>query len=379
MGLFENPYVDPERAVKTVNSKENRELALQAAREGIVLLKNDKKILPLKKDIKTIAIIGPDADAAIDQLGDYFPHNIPQHVVTILEGIKNKVSPKAKINYVKGCDVIENTPNEITKAANAAKNSDIAIVVIGEAGYRTDGEGRDMASLDLTGLQEELLKAVYATGTPTIAVLINGRPLSIRWASEKIPAIVEAWMCGEQGGNAVADVLFGDYNPSGKLPITVPRSIGQYPFYYNFSATKEGARYIDMPGTPLYEFGFGLSYTTFEYSNLTILPKEINNRGEVEVSVDVKNTGTVKSDEVVQLYINDVISSTSRPVKELKGYEKISLEPGEKKTAKLKLLPEDLSLFDRDMNFVVEPGTFEVMIGSSSMDIKLKGEFEVKK
>jgi beta-glucosidase len=379
MGLFEHPYVNADHAVSIVNSKENRELALQAAREGIVLLKNDKKILPLKKDIKTIAVIGPDADAAIDQLGDYFPHNIPQHVVTVLEGIKNKVSPKAKINYVKGCDVIENTPNEITKAANAAKNSDIAIVVIGEAGYRTDGEGRDMASLDLTGLQEELLKAVYATGTPTIAVLINGRPLSIRWASEKIPGIVEAWMCGEQGGSAVADVLFGDYNPSGKLPITVPRSIGQYPFYYNFSATKEGARYIDMPGTPLYEFGFGLSYTTFEYSNLTILPKEINNQGEVEVSVDVKNTGKVKGDEVVQLYINDVISSTSRPVKELKGYEKISLEPGEKKTAKLKLLPEDLSLFDRDMNFVVEPGTFEVMVGSSSMDIKLKGEFEVKK
>jgi beta-glucosidase len=379
MGLFEHPYVNPDHAVSIVNSKEHRELALQASREGIILLKNEKKILPLKKDIKTIAVIGPDADATIDQLGDYFPHNIPQHVVTVLEGIRNKVSPKTKITYVKGCDVIENTTNEITKAANAAKNSDIAIVVIGEAGYRTDGEGRDMASLDLTGLQEELLKAVYATGTPTIAVLINGRPLSIRWASEKIPAIVEAWMCGEQGGNAVADVLFGDYNPSGKLPITVPRSIGQYPFYYNFSATKEGARYIDMPGTPLYEFGFGLSYTTFEYRNLTILPKEINNRGEVEVSVDVKNTGTVKGDEVVQLYINDVISSTSRPVKELKGYEKISLEPGEKKIVKLKLLPEDLSLFDRDMNFVVEPGTFEVMVGSSSMDIKLKGEFEVKK
>ncbi len=379
MGLFENPYVDPERAVKIVNSKEHRELALQAAREGIVLLKNEKKTLPLKKDLKTIAVIGPDADAAIDQLGDYFPHNIPQHVVTVLEGIKSKVSPKTKISYVKGCDVIENTPNEITKAVNAAKNADIAIVVIGEAGYRTDGEGRDVASLDLTGLQEELLKAVYASGTPTIVVLINGRPISIRWASEKIPAIVEAWMCGEQGGNAVADVLFGDYNPSGRLPITVPRNSGQYPFYYNYSATKEGARYIDMPGTPLYEFGFGLSYTTFEYSNLTILPKEINNQGEVEISVDVTNTGAVKGDEVVQLYINDVISSTSRPVKELKGYEKISLEPGEKKTVKLNLLPEDLSLFDRDMNFVVEPGTFEVMVGSSSRDIKLKGEFEVKK
>jgi len=379
MGLFEHPYVNPDHAISIVNSKEHRELALQAAREGIVLLKNEKKILPLKKDIKTIAVIGPDADAAIDQLGDYFPHNIPQHVVTVLEGIKNKVSPKTKITYVKGCDVIEDTPNEIVKARNAAKNADIAIVVIGEAGYRTDGEGRDIASLDLTGLQEELLKTVYATGTPTVVVLINGRPLSIRWASEKIPAIIEAWMCGEQGGNAVADVLFGDCNPSGRLPITVPRSSGQYPFYYNFSATKDGARYIDMPGTPLYEFGFGLSYTTFEYSNLRILPKEINNQGEVEIILDVKNTGAVKGDEVVQLYINDVISSTSRPVKELKGYEKISLEPGEKKTVKLKLLPEDLSLFDRNMNFVVEPGIFEVMVGSSSMDIKLKGEFEVKK
>jgi len=299
-------------------------------------------------------------------------------VITVLEGIKNKVSPKTKITYVKGCDVIETTPNEISKARNAARNADIAIVVIGEAGYRTNGEGRDVASLDLTGLQEELLKAVHATGTPTIVVLINGRPLSIRWASENIPAIVEAWMCGEQGGNAIAEVLFGDYNPSGRLPITIPRHSGQYPFYYNYSATKDGAGYIDMPATPLYEFGFGLSYTTFDYSNLS-MPKEINKAGEVEVSVDVKNTGAVKGDEVVQLYINDIISTTSKPVKELKGYEKITLEPGEKKTVKLKLLPEDLSLFDRDMNFVVEPGTFEVMVGSSSQDIRLKGEFEVMK
>jgi beta-glucosidase len=299
--------------------------------------------------------------------------------VTVLQGIKNKVTPKTKITYVKGCEIIGNKINEISKAKTAAKNSDIAIVVIGEGGYITNGEGRDVASLDLTGMQEDLLKAVYSTGTPTIVVLINGRPLSIRWASENIPAIVEAWMCGEQGGNAVADVLFGDYNPSGRLPVTVPRHVGQFPFYYNFSATKDGAKYIDMPATPLYEFGFGLSYTTFEYSNLSILPKEINNEGNVEISLDVKNTGAIKGDEVVQLYINDVISSTSRPVKELKGYEKISLEPGETKTVKLKLLPEELSLLDRDMNFVVEPGTFEVMVGSSSKNIKLKGEFEVKK
>ncbi|MCX6256192.1 MAG: glycoside hydrolase family 3 C-terminal domain-containing protein [Bacteroidia bacterium] len=379
MGLFEHPYVDPGYAVSIVNSKEHKAVALQASRESIVLLKNEKKLLPLKKDIKTIAVIGPNADAAIEQLGDYFPHNIPQHVVTVLEGIKNKVSPKSKITYVKGCDIIGNKLNEIEKAKSAAKNADYAIVVVGEDGGVTNGEGHDMANLDLTGRQEELLKAVYATGTPTIVVLINGRPLSIRWASENVPAIVEVWMCGEQGGNAIADVLFGDYNPGGKLPITIPRSVGQFPFYYNCSITKEDAKYVDMPGTPLYEFGFGLSYTTFEYSNLNILPKEINNEGNVEITLDVKNTGSIKGDEVVQLYINDIISSTSKPVKELKGYEKVSLEPGEKKSVKLTLSPEELSLFDRDMNFVVEPGTFEVMVGSSSNDIKLKGEFEVKK
>ena len=381
LGLFENPYVDVGNAVKTVNSEEHKALALQTEREAIVLLKNEKNMLPLKKNLKSIAIIGPDADAPVDQLGDYIPHAIPQEVVTVLKGIKNKVSPKTRITYVKGCEVIGNKLNEIEKAKNAAKNAEIAIVVIGEAGYVTNGEGRDVASLDLTGLQEELLKAVYSTGTPTIVVLINGRPLSIRWAADNIPAIVEAWMCGEQGGNAIADVLFGDYNPSGRLPVTVPRHSGQYPFYYNFSATKAGALrkgYIDMPGTPLYEFGFGLSYTTFEYSNLQIIPKAINNRGEVEVTADVKNTGGLKGEEVVQLYINDVISSTSKPVKELKGYEKISLEPGETKTVRLKLLPEDLSLFDRDMNFVVEPGIFRVMVGSSSNNIRLRGEFEVK-
>jgi beta-glucosidase len=377
MGLFEHPYVDPEYAANLVNCKEHQALALQAEREGIVLLRNEHNTLPLKKDIKTIAIIGPNADAAIAQLGDYFPHHIPQHIVTILEGIKNKV-PKAKITYVQGCDVIKDTPNEINKARNAAKNADIAIVVVGEDGGVTNGEGHDMANLDLTGRQEELLKAVYATGTPTVAVLINGRPLSIRWTSEKIPAIVEAWMCGEQGGNAVADVLFGDCNPSGKLPISVPRFSGQFPYYYNHSITKEGAKYIDMPSTPLYPFGYGLSYTTFEYSNLRIQPNAIFNEGEVEIRVDVKNTGAVKGAEVVQLYINDIVSSTSKPVKELRGYEKISLDPGEKKTVTFKLQPEDLSLFDRDMNFVVEPGTFEVMVGSSSEDIRLKGELVVK-
>jgi beta-glucosidase len=379
LGLFENPYVDPRKAVKTVHTDENVKIALQAEREGIVLLRNEKKLLPLKKDIRTIAVIGPDADAPIDQLGDYHPQAIPQHIVTPLEGIKNKVSPKTKVNYVKGCEVTGDKLNEIAKAKSAAKNADIAIVVIGEAGYKTNGEGRDVASLDLTGLQEDLLKAVHSTGTPTVVVLINGRPLSIRWASENIPAIIEAWMCGEQGGNAIAEILFGDYNPGGKLPISIPRTVGQYPFYYNHSATKEGAHYIDMPVTPLYAFGFGLSYTTFEYSNLKITPEKINCEGNIDVTFDIKNTGDKKGDEVAQLYIDDVVSSTSRPVKELKGYERITLEPGEIKTVKMVLTPEELSMLDRNMKVVVEPGSFKVMVGSSSDDIRLKGEFEVMK
>jgi len=381
LGLFENPYVDPDYAVKVRHTKENQELALQTAREGIVLLKNDKNILPLKKEIKSIAVIGPNADAARNQLGDYSPNNVPQHIATVLEGIKNKVSSKTAITYVKGCNITGNEINEIEKAKEVAKNADIAIVVLGENGSEfggTNGEGRDVASLDLTGLQEELLKAVHSTGTPTIVVLINGRALSIRWPAENSPAIVEAWNCGEQGGNAVADVLFGDYNPGGKLPVTFPRHVGQLPVYYNHSKNKKDS-YVDMPATPLYEFGYGLSYTTFEYSNFQILPNEINTAGEVEISLDLKNTGKVKGDEVVQLYINDVISSVTTPIKELKGFLRISLKPGETKTVKFKLLPEDMALLDQNMKEVVEPGVFDVMIGSSSRDIRLKGKFEVRK
>lgn len=377
LGLFEDPFVDIGKAVEIVNSEEHKQLALQTARESIVLLKNEKNILPLKKEIRSIAVIGPNAVAPVDQLGDYIPQTVPQHVVTILEGIQNKVSSRTKVTYVKGCNVIGNEVNEIEKAKKAAKSADIAIVVLGEGGYTTNGEGRDVASLDLTGLQEDLLKAVHSTGTPAIVVLINGRPLSIRWAVENSPAIVEAWMCGEQGGNAVADVLFGDFNPGGKLPVTIPRHVGQLPVYYNHSKTKWD-KYVDMPGTPLYEFGFGLSYTSFEYSNLQIIPDKMNPAGEAQVILDIKNSGRVKGEEVAQLYINDVISSVSTPVKELRGFAKISLEPGETKTVKFKILPEDLSLLDRDMNEVVEPGIFQVMVGSSSRDIRLKGKLEVK-
>jgi len=395
LGLFEKPYVDPDDAIKVSHTKEHQQLALQTAREGIVLLKNENGLLPLDKSIKSIAVIGPNADHEKNQLGDYTSKTILQDIVTVLDGIKNKVSNKTKVVYVKGCDVLGKDNSGFSTACEAAQSCDIAIVVVGENERRapdnkgTNGEGRDIASLDLTGLQRDLVKAVHETGTPIIVVLINGRPLSIRWITEHVPAILEAWNCGEKGGDAIADILFGDYNPSGKLPITIPRHVGHLPVYYNYKPSKayylrrsqrnhgfEG--YVDMSATPLFEFGYGLSYTKFKYSNLQIMPKQINATGKVFVNVDVENIGDHEGSEVVQLYINDVISSVTTPIKELKGFKKISLDPGEKKTIRFAFTPEHLSLLNDKLEPVVEPGIFDVMIGSSSEDIRLNGSFEVK-
>ena len=391
LGLFENPYIDPEYALRVTHTDESKKVALNAAREGIVLLRNENKILPVKKHINRIAVIGPNADNKKNQLGDYTSKVVLQDVVTVLDGIKAKVSPDTSVEYVKGCDVIGNENNEIAKAVKIAEKADLAVVVLGENEWLTpnnqgtNGEGYDVASLDLTGLQEDLLKAVYETGTPVILVLINGRPLSIRWAAEKIPAIVEAWLPGEMGGHAVADIIFGNYNPSGKLPITVPRHVGQLPMYYNYMPGKQhwintgwAKAYTDIPASPLWEFGFGLSYTKFEYSNLQINPKETGAWGEIKVSADIQNTGEIMGDEVAQLYIRDVLSSVTVPVKELKGFKKIRLEPGEKKRVEFRLTHEDLALINRYLEQVVEPGTFEVMIGSSSQDIRLNGVLEIK-
>jgi beta-glucosidase len=370
LGLFEDPYVDPDHAVSVSHTKENQELALQVAREGIVLLKNENNLLPLKKDLRSIAIIGPNADDGLNQLGDYTARVVLQDISTVLDGIKGKVSQKTKITYVKGCNITGNDRNEIAEAQRAARSSDIAIVVVGESqtNPNTNGEGYDVASLDLTGLQEDLIKTVYSTGKPVVMVLINGRPLSIRWAAENIPAIVEAWNCGEQGGKAVADILFGDFNPEGHLPITFPRHSGQLPVYYNYKPSKEhwikdgwGEAYVDMPATPLWEFGFGLSYTNFEYSNLVIKPEENGPEGEFLVSLEVTNAGKRYGAEVVQLYIKDIVSSVTRPVKELKGFEKVKLNPGETKKVEFILGPEQLSFLDRNLNRVVEPGAFEVL------------------
>ncbi|MEJ2701010.1 MAG: glycoside hydrolase family 3 C-terminal domain-containing protein [Sedimentisphaerales bacterium] len=390
LGLFERPFVDVKRAKTIVHRKEHQDVAYQAAKEAIVLLKNENKLLPLNKDVKSIAVIGPNADQEKNQLGDYTALNVTQHIVTILEGIKSKVGASTTVRHVRGCDVVGEDLNEIKQAAEAASQSDVAVVVVGENEWRTpgkkgtDGEGYDAATLELTGMQQDLVKAVYATGTPTVVVLVNGRPLATRWIAAHVPAIVEAWCPGEKGGAAVADVLFGDYNPSGRLAITIPRHVGQLPVYYNYPPSKKywlehawGKAYVDMDPTPLYAFGHGLSYTTFKYSDLEITPKETGRGGKVHVNVTVTNTGSRAGTDTVQLYINDPISSVSTPVKELKGFKKVSLEPGRTARVRFELGPQHLSLVNRHLETVVEPGEFIVMIGHSSDDIALQGTFNI--
>ena len=397
LGLFEHPYVDLARAKQVMHSREHQQLALDAAREGIVLLKNQGDLLPLKKNLQAIAVIGPNADSASNLFGDYSPKVVPQHVGTILEAIKAKISPTTRIRYAKGCAVNDQDRSGFRAAVEAAKGAEVAIVILGEQSRRegddeknlpppTDGEGYDVASLDLTGLQEELIKAVAATGTPTVLTLVNGRPLSIRWEAEHVPAIVEAWEPGEGGGQAVADVLFGDYDPSGRLAITIPRSVGQLPAYYNYKRSKsywiqggwthtEG--YVDLPGTPLYPFGYGLSYTEFRYSNLRVEPSEIRPAGETRVSIDVANTGKQAGVETAQLYLRERFTPVATPVEQLRGFERVRLAPGEKKTVSFTLRHTDLELLNQDMHWVVVPGTFDIMIGRSSADIVAKATLEV--
>ncbi len=382
LGLFEHPYVDVERAVQVVHSQAHQDLALRAGREGIVLLKNDDNLLPLKKDLASIAVIGPNADDVMNQLGDYSPKKILQHVTTVIEGIKAEVSPQTKVVYARGCEVTDTDKSGFPEAVRAAKAADVAIVVLGESqhGRHTDGEGHDVASLDLFGVQEDLIRAVFETGTPTVVVLINGRPLSTRWTAAHVPALVEAWEPGERGGQAVADVLFGNYNPSGRLAISIPRHSGQLPVYYNYKPSKavrmrEG--YVDMPATPLYPFGYGLSYTRFEYSHLRIDPPQIHPGGDARVSVDVKNVGDRPGVETVQLYTHEDYAPVSTPVKQLRGFERVALAPGQTKTVTLRLTPEDLQLLDHDMRWRVVPGDFEIMVGKSSADIAVRGRLLV--
>ncbi|BBI31696.1 glycoside hydrolase family 3 protein [Cohnella abietis] len=513
LGLFEKPYTEPELYKSVVRSKQHTDISLQAAREGIVLLKNDQNLLPLRRSISTIAVIGPSADVV--RLGDYTPYIEGFEPVTLLKGIGKLVSPETTILFAKGTGILEdeldaipigsfsdgcgnsgllgeyfNNPKlegcpvltkidsfinfnwVITKpdqsidtfhfsvrwtgklvpkqdvsgyigtvsrdsmrlwldgnlivdgwgegknatqsvpvmlyagheydirveyckdadgvsallgwsyaiegiqdAVQIARQSDIAIVALGDS-HRTSGEGTDRSSLDLPGAQLTLLKAIHATGTPIVLVLQNGRPITLGWEAEHIPAILEAWYPGENGGDAIAEVLFGDYNPAGRLPISFPRTIGQIPVYYN---RRRGGttQYVEGDNKPLYSFGHGLSYTTFEYSSIQISSTRISQEEEVNVSIDVTNTGQMAGDEVVQLYLCDVVSSIARPEKELKKFKRIHLPLGEKTSLSFTLTPKELKLYGRDGKWIVEPGSFRVMIGSSSELIKASVEFEV--
>ncbi len=396
LGLFEHPYVDPNQAVRVVHSQEHQDLALAVAREGIVLLKNEQNLLPLKKNLKSIAVIGPDADSSSNQLGDYTTRKVLQPVVTVLQGIKEKVGPQTKVYYAKGSNVLGDDKSGFQDAVHAAKSAELAVVVIGEQFGRnetnqkdrsaTDGEGSDVASLDLTGVQEDLVEAVSATGTPVVVVLINGRPLSVRWEAAHVPALVEAWEPGERGGTAVADVLFGDYNPSGRLPITIPRSSAQLPAYYDCKPSKvfwvekgwsKNFGYVDMPSSPLYPFGYGLSYTRFSYSNLVVETPRIHPGADARVHVEVKNVGDRSGIETVQLYTHERFAPVSTAIKQLHGFQRVALGPGESKTVRFTLTPEDLMLLGLDMHWSVVPGTFDIMVGGSSADVPLTATLEV--
>jgi beta-glucosidase len=388
MGLFEDPYVDPKEPGKIVGCDAHRKLALQAARESITLLKNENNIVPLDlKKTRTIAVIGPNANRSL--LGGY--SGAPKNDVTVLDGIKAKVGSRAKVLYSEGCkitiggswqqdEVVASNPEEdrkqIAEAVQVANQADVIVLAIG-GNEQTSREAwnlkhmGDRASLELVGRQNELVDAMLATGKPVIAFLFNGRPLSVVQVAEKVPAIFECWYLGQECGHAVADVLFGDFNPGGKLPISFPRSAGHVPVFYNYKpSARRGYLFDDV--SPLFAFGFGLSYTSFEFKKPRLKKTKIRAKDSTQVLVDVKNTGPRAGTETVQLYIRDLVSSVTRPVKELKGFQKIELQPGESKTVVLDITPESLAFYDVKMKYVVESGDFEIMVGNSSRDADLQ-------
>lgn len=386
-GLFDDPYrhAKPEKEKELLLHPHHRAVAREMARQSIVLLKNEQNLLPLSKSTKKIALIGPLAgnDHRRDLVGAWAWAQRPEDVVSVIDGMKTKISPRTTILYEKGCEIEGDSAFRVEQAVKIARQADIVIAVLGES-QRQSGEAASRTNLDLPGRQKELLQALHKTGKPIVLVVMNGRPLTLQWEAEHIPAIVEAWHLGVEAGNAVADVLFGDYNPSGKLPVTFPRSVGQIPIYYNHKSTgrplvehdKYTSRYLDSPNTPLFPFGYGLSYTTFAYRNVNVSPKTISGNQSIVVTVEVENTGKRSGEEVVQLYLRDDVATVTRPVKELKRFKKISLNAGEKKSVEFNLTPDDLSFYNLEMKKVVEPGTFTLFVGGNSVDC-LETTFEV--
>jgi beta-glucosidase len=373
LGLFEHPYVDETLEATSLLTPENRAAAREIAGRSMVLLKNDRDLLPLSKSLRSIAVIGPLADNPRAPLGWWSGDGRDQDTVTPLHGIKAKLSAQTRVSYEKGCEIEGGTTEGFAAAVAAAQQSDLTIVFVGEAKEMV-GEAASRSSLDLPGHQMELVKAIKATGKPTVVVLVNGRPLTISWIAENVPAILEAWMGGTESGNAIADILFGDVNPGGKLPVTFPRNVGQVPIYYNHMNTgrppdannRYTSKYLDAPWTPLFPFGYGLSYTHFKLANLRLSSQQIRPDQRITVSVDVENTGQRTGDEVVQLYLRDLAASVTRPVRELKGFQRITLKPGESKRVEFVLSSEQLGFYNRDNRFVVEPGAFRIFVGTSS-------------
>lgn len=397
LGLFDNPYVkEPARADKVVHTHED--IALQANRESLVLLKNKDNTLPLNKTkIKKILVTGPLAAETGYAISRYGPSNNP--VTTVLDGIRNYAGNKINVSYTKGCDVTDATwpeseiiptpltekeQQDINQAVKEANSADVIVAVVGEDEKRV-GESLSRTGLGLPGRQLQLLQALHATGKPVIMVMINGQPLTINWENKNLPAILEAWFPGPHGGKAISEALFGDYNPGGKLSMTFPKTLGQIELNFPFKPSSQAGQPGDGPNGyghtavvgSLYPFGYGLSYTTFEYSNLKVSPEKQQQKDSINVSVEVTNTGHRKGDEVVQLYIKDVISSVTTYEYDLRGFERVTLAPGEKKTVKFTVHPADLMILDKDMNWTVEPGEFKVMIGSSSEDIRLTKGFTI--
>lgn len=388
LGLFDNPYRgNGKQAEQIVHSKEHQAVSLEAARQSLVLLKNETHLPPLSKSIRSIAVIGPNADEQTQLICRYGPANAP--IKTVYQGIK-ELLPHAEVIYKKGCDIIDphfpeseildfpKTAEEVRlmqEVIRAAKQAEVVVMVLG-GNELTVREDRSRTSLNLPGRQEELLKAVCATGKPVILVMLDGRASSINYAAAHVPAILHAWFPGEFCGQAVAEALFGDYNPGGRLAVTFPKSVGQIPFAFPFKPGSDESSSTSVYGA-LYPFGHGLSYTTFTYSDLHISPSHQGVQGDIHVSCKIKNTGKIKGDEVVQLYLRDEISSVTTYTKVLRGFERISLKAGEEQTVHFRLRPQDLGLWDKNMNFRVEPGSFKVMLGASSTDIRLHGQFEI--
>lgn len=400
LGLFENPYVSEDSVALKVGTAEHRGMARAVARESLTLLKNQDDVLPLSKSLERIAVIGPNADNVYNQLGDYTAPQPAGKVQTVLDGVKEKINAATHIDYVQGCSIRDNTTTNIAAAVEAARQAEAVVVVLGGSSARDfktsyedtgaarvndnsakisdmeSGEGFDRATLDLMGDQLKLLQAVVEVGKPTVLVLIKGRPLLLNWAADHVPAILDAWYPGEQGGMAIADVLFGDYNPAGRLPLSVPRSVGQLPVYYNQDKPVRHS-YVDELDGPLFPFGYGLSYSRFDYADFSIDTIQYRPEPTIKIRFSIKNEGPFDGEEVPQVYVRDQTSSVITPIQQLIGFKRLSLENGEKTMVEFELQAKDLAIWGAEQNWIVEKGDFQLLIGSSSQDIRLKGSLHI--